>query len=312
MNVRKANFEDLISTYYHGTDAHVAAEYLDGLLQGNEVVHLAGLLRDYRERAILAPEEIKLRAATDRLMSCCSALEITSLAGFVSEVRDSEFGLFIRTILENEYVRRYYEEFYPTKLPQLFRFRLAGINRTVEDVDQDGVNSVISAFLNLDRQFMENLEDGIFLRMLDSFTIQGYRFGNLVDIIGQPEAFVERLLEAPEERDVCSRALHEFSLFMQFCFDLDNILARADSRPIIQSAIWNHYGYWFDIIGEELGEQLGKALMQFQTWELKAQDHEAVRAVQTYVNEASAVLKTLTSRQFGAPVDALLGVFRKS
>jgi hypothetical protein len=306
MNIKEANFEDVIKIYYHGTDAHLAAERLTSLIEQKKHLPLATLLRDYRRKAIVSPTEIKLRSAIDRLMNCCSILEITSLTGFVLEIQETNFGLFLRSILDNNHVRRYYEEFYPTKLPQLLRFRLAGANRVIEKSDGTSRNGSISAFLDLDRRFMENLEDGLLLRMLDSFTIRGYRFDDLVQIIGKPEEFIQRLLVAPEQRDIPSRALYEFSLFMQFCFDLRDLLVRANSQPLLQSAMWNHYGYWFDIIGEELNVQLGRALLEFQKWEPRAEDKDAARAVQTYVSEATIVLRTLTSRKFAEPVDMLL------
>lgn len=212
MNLQQANFEDLLATYYLGTAAHEAAQQLGNLIRAEQHLRLATLLRDYRERAIYLDEEIKLRAATDRLMSCCSVMEIASLTGFVPELRQTDFGMAMLPILENKHVRRYYEEFYPTKLPQLFRYRLAGTHRTIEKADRPDSDGRVMAFLDLDRRFMEKLDDGYLLRMLDSFRIQGYRFSDVVAVVSKPEEFINRLLLAPEERDALSRALNEFSL----------------------------------------------------------------------------------------------------
>jgi hypothetical protein len=93
---------------------------------------------------------------------------------------------------------------------------------------------------------------------------------------------------------------------MQFCFDLQRLLTLAEPQPLLQSAMWNHYSYWFDIIGEELSEQLGDALSQFLAWKPEGNDMDAAEAVQTYVAEARSVLETLTSRRFAEPVDMLL------
>lgn len=306
MNLQLANFEDLLATYYQGTAARVAAEHLGALIQCEQHLQLAKLLRDYRERAITEQKEINFRAATDRLMNCCSVMEIASLTGFVPGIRQTKFGMEMRPILENKHVRPYYEQFYPTKLPQLFRCRLAGTNSVILKIDRTDLNRNVLVFLALDCRFMEKLDDGILLRMLDSFTIQGYRFSDVVELISNPDVFINHLLLAPKKRDVKAQALNEFSLFIQFCFDLHQLLAQTESQPLLQSAMWNHYSYWFDIIGDELREQLGEALSQFLKWNPEGGDKDAAKAVQLYVREALTVLKALTSHRFAEPVDALL------
>jgi hypothetical protein len=306
VNLLWANFEDLLSTYYYRTAAHEAAEHLADLIRGEQHLQLATLLRDYRERAITSPKEIDLRAATDRLMNCCSVMEIASLTGFVPDLRQTTFASETRSILENNHVRRYYEEFYPTKLPQLFRCRLTGTNRSREILDHASSTGSVMAFLDLDRRFMEKLDDGYLLRMLDSFRIQGYWFSDVVEIIGKPEKFINHLLLAPKERDARSQALTEFSLFMQFCFDLRELLSKLESQRLIQSAMWNHYSYWFDIMGDNLRDQLGDALSRFLEWKPMGGDKDAAKAIQTYVHDARAVLEDLTSPKFAGAVDDLL------
>ena len=57
MNLQMANFEDLMSTYYQRTVAHVAAEHLGNLIRGEKQLQFATLLRDYRDRAVTAPRK---------------------------------------------------------------------------------------------------------------------------------------------------------------------------------------------------------------------------------------------------------------
>ncbi len=304
MNIKEANFEDLLETYYHGTSACEAARYLTDLIRRDQNPELATLLRDYRSRAIYLQSEIEMRAATDRLLNCYSVMEIASLTDLIPDIRQTEFGTESSSILESEHVRRYYSEFYPTKLPQLFRCRLAGANRAIESINY--ADGGIMAFLDLDRQFMENLEDGYLLRMLDSFSIKGYRFGDVIELINRPAEFIGRLLLAPAKRDVLSQAVSEFSILMHFCFGLQRVLTLAEPHRLLQSAIWNHYSYWFDIMGKKLSEQLSEALAQFLSWEPVGDDIDAAKEVQAYVFEARAVLEILTSRRFAEPVDAAL------
>lgn len=309
MNVQIANFENLLASYYDGTTAHEAAKHIIDLIRKEQHEMLSSLLRDYREKSITSTEEITFRASTDRLMKCVSACEIASLLNFIPDVRHTKFGRQMTTILENKHVRRYYEDFYPERMPQLFRSRLSGTNTITEKIRARDVNRLIIVFLDLDRRYMETLEDGYLLRMLDSFTIDGYRFSDVVNLIGEPDQFINRLLLAPKERDTLSKALNEFSLFMQFCFDLRRLLLKTDSYPLIQSAIWNHYGYWFEIIGDELQEQLGQALTRFLDWQSHTGNRAAVESVQKYVREARDVLTVLTSKKFISPVDLLIEDF---
>jgi hypothetical protein len=306
VNLQAANFEDLLRTYYDGTSAHTAAAHLRNLIVGRQHLQLANLLRDFRQRAIVSEQEITLRAGTDRLMTCYSIMEIASLIGFIADIHKTEFGIEAVAILENKQVRRYYEEFYPTKLPRLFRFRLIGQSYVLSRAANPVTGGDFIAFLDLDRRFMESLEDGYLLRMLDSFAIDGYRFSDVVELIGTPEAFIDHLLRSSEDRDARSCALFEFSIFMQFCFDLKELLERFASQPLLQSAMWNHYGYWFDIVGEQLNEQLGMALSRFLQWEPQSGRKAAVAEVRSYVSDAQKALKALTSKTNSLAIDAVL------
>jgi small subunit ribosomal protein S6 len=303
MNLQQANFEDLITTYYYGTSAYEAAGHLVGLITREQSQPLATLLRDYRKRAVNMPSEIKFREAVDDLMICCSAMELASLIGFIPIFQQTDFGSKILLILENKYVRLYYEEFYPTKLPQLLRCRLAGAHHVINGTE---LYSNFMAFLALDRRFMEKLNNCYLLRMLDSFTIKEYRFSDVVNLLSTPNKFIELLLVAPDKRDVMSQTLNEFSSLMQFCFDLRKLLILTESQPLFQSAIWNHYSYWFQIIGKELSEQLGEALQQFIKWKPVINNKDTINTIYCYVTKAKAVLSELTSNNYSIPVDDLL------
>lgn len=310
MNLQRANLEDLLAQYYWNSPAHTAAVVLGSWVRDGKDSVLATVLRDYRAAPITSYKEIELRAATDRLLTLCSVLEISSIARFVLDLRapelqTSELRATLQPILENRHVRRYYEDFYPTRLPRLFRWRLAGAHDSAESL-RNGESAVMLSFLSLDHRFLDELEDRVFLRMLDSFLIDGVGFRDLVSLIGSPQDFIDHLLAAPEERDVLSEATSQFSTFMEFCFDLRKLLAQTESAPLLQSAIWSHYGYWFDILGDELNEELGHALSAFLMWQSREGDERAAESIHAYVKGAIAVLKDLTWRGFAEPLDRVL------
>lgn len=306
MNVAQANLEDLLAKYYLGSPAKSAATYLVRCISHGRPSELETLLRDYRDEPINNPQEIELRAATDRLLTCYSVLEIASIANFIPAVPEA-FASEGRQVLGQPAVRKYYERLYPMKLPVLFRRRLGGTWFSLKDSETEPATSAMMAFLELDRQFTENLEDRTLLRMLDSFTIDGYRFGDLVALVATPDRFVEYLLG--DDRDqTLGRAARELGLFLQFCFALRQLLDTIRDLPVLQSAMWTYYSYWFDIIGEELNERLDDALTRFLTWDIPsdASGEEAALQVQEYVRRGRTVVRELTSKQFAAPVDTLL------
>jgi hypothetical protein len=306
VNVAQANLEDLLAKYYAGTAAREAAAYLSDCISRRRKSELETLLRDYRVEAITEAREIELRAAIDRLLTCYSILEIASMANFIPEV-PTRLASETRTIIGDPDVRRYYEQFYPMKLPILFRRRLAGKGFSLSDSDTAAGITAMLSFLELDRQFTEKLEDRTLLRMLDSFTIGGCRFDDLVALIGTPARFVEYLL-GDRERETLGQAARELGLFLQFCVDLRGLLGRIRDLPVLQSAMWSYYSYWFDILGEALNQQLGDALTRFLDWQVPADSSadEASREIREFVRRAQGVIRDLTSREFAAPIDALL------
>jgi hypothetical protein len=306
VNVAQANLEDVLAKYYAGTAARSAAAYLTDCISRQRNGELETLLRDYRGRPITAKHEIDLRAATDRLLTCYSILEISSMANFVPQLPHA-FASEARSIIEYPQVRRYYEQYYSMKLPILFRRRLAGERFALSDSETAAGIPAILSFLDLDRQFTEKLEDRTLLRMLDSFTIDGYRFRDLVALIETPERFVQYLLGDPQ-RETLGQAARELGLFLQFCVELRGLLDRTGELPVLQSAMWSYYGYWFDVLGEELNRRLGDALTRFPAWQVPAGSSadDATHEIQKFVRHAQSVIRDLTSRKYAAPIDALL------
>lgn len=302
MNLQEANFQDLLTAYYKGTNAAKAAEYLLSEIKHSHHKQLAILLRDYRTRSIDSDREIRLRAATDDLMICCDVLEIAALAGFIAPPGQSDFWKTIEAILEDLDVQKYYAKFYPLKLPQMLRYRIQSRHRKVEKESPE-LPSLVMQFLELDQRFMATLNDGYLLRLLDSFTIDGYWFSDIVGLVGKPQEFIRRILLPPEKRGVQDQTLHELSFFMEFSFDLSQLLDRLASLPLLRSEVWNHYSYWFGIIGEELKSQLGSALNQFLKWKPDGKDRTAATEIQSYVAQATNVIASLTSPDYAVCVD---------
>lgn len=305
MNVQRANFQDILRFYFERQTANTAAEFLEQMISRHQYLQLGDLLRDHNRKAVYSERERYQRACVDDLMLCCGIFEIGCLTQFIPAPDGSSFWRKMQAILENNQVRRYYEKFYPLRLPQLLTLRLQQRFHQVE-MNTAEIANVMIQFLALDRGFMSSLNDSYLLSMLDSFTIQGYRFRDVVKLIRDPRIFIERMLLPPTKRSIPDLALQELSQFFQFAITLDELLGSLGKYPLVQSEIWNHYSYWFESIGKELDRKLGMALDQFLGWEPIGPDSHATVEIQRYVGQARRVIDTLTSRQYSRPVELAL------
>jgi hypothetical protein len=303
--IQRANFEDLRERYFRASQARTAVEVLIPAIKDNNASLLSMLLRDYRKRGVRDPKEIELRAAVDALLIGYSVMEMAALSGFILPPDDSTFWKEAETILTNHQMRCYYVDFYPVQLPQVLLLRLQGRHSATESSSRILIESVLQ-FLELDHRFMRDLNDSHLLRMLDSFWYGGVGFPAIVALIGRRDDFLRSILVPPEERGLCDQVVHQFSLLMQFCFDLQALLDHLAKHKLLQSEIWYHYSYWFGIIGEQMQSQLGEALDQFLTWEVTGTSKEQAKEIKDYVARGNAVIKRLVSSQYRKPIHNLL------
>jgi hypothetical protein len=305
VNVQRANFQDILRFYFERETAITATKTLEQMITKREHLQLANLLRDHRRKSVYSTRERHFRACVDDLLLCYNIFEIATLTQFILGPDDSTFWRRIQVILENKHVRRYIEEFYPLNLPQLLALRLQQRYRQIQP-DDGTVANIVVQFLALDQEFMNTLNNSYLLLMLDSFTIQGYRFRDVVELIGKPETFVERILLPPSKRTIPDFVLQELGQFFQFSINLHELLRSLDGYPLIQSELWNHYSYWFERIGSKLQRKLGAALDQFLSWKPIDSDDHAALEIQEYIGRARLVIYTLTSRRYSGPVEVAL------
>lgn len=272
MNIAVANFEDVVRMVR---------------LEGN----LDELLRDYRDKPITDAAEIEQRARLDAFLNSCGVLEVCLLAGFIPPPDDGPFWSAIRATLTQKEVRRYYTDFYPQRLPRYLRKRLVEPDQAATLVVPP---ELILEFLSLDRQFTDELDDGYFLRMVDSFTIGGWHLDRVLGLLRDPEDVVERLLKPAEERKVPDQALLEFTLFLNFATSLEQLLDRCQATPMLAGAIWSQYAYWF----ENLSDELDSSFSHLRRWQPVGEHVAAGLQLQAFVDQAEATLRRLAGPEF--------------
>lgn len=224
MNLQEANFEDILSFYYENTDAREAAKELLGAIYGGNHAWLERTLRYHGERRVSDLTEIAFRNGVDDLMDCFGVLEIGATAGFVSvDSGPRGFRTDALRLLQNEHVRKYYASNYPERLPQMFLLRLEGRNGHVEDA---AATPLCLSFFSLDHTFVQNHRAGYLLMLLDDFTVDGYRFEDMIGLLERPDQFVESLFRV--RKTALDYAVQELSLFFDFCFNLKELLEAAE------------------------------------------------------------------------------------
>ncbi len=263
-DLRQVNLADLKQIYLLGTEAAQAARVLEG--RGADMSYMTRLLRHHAV-AVTDPEEINLRESFDQFMEFCSILEIAAISSYVPPVSEwpRQQRESVLQALQHPAVRTFYEKHYPLVLPQLLRGRLQGEAALVES-GQDAPGLYVR-LLDLNVAMRPDVELTTFFRMLDQFTIGGYRISDVNELLKDPDSFFEHLACPPSKRTPLQHGLRGLGRFLVFCDRLGDWLKASSKFPFLQSAGWHLYGYWFGIMRESLARELMGALDEFQEWE---------------------------------------------
>src|SRR5262249_41493301 len=94
---------------------------------------------------------------------------------------------------------------------------------------------------------------------------------------------------------------------LDFCLRFDALLRRTADLPLLQSAMWHFFAYWFDELGEEVGEDMGKAAAGFLKWSPQegVDPRKAREEVERFVKRVNATMRRLTSGKYGQALENL-------
>lgn len=249
MNVKEANFTDLVDKYYKKTGASTVLPALMSMIQF-ESKELTVLLRDYEIRPITKKSEIEFRQNTDELIEFFSILEFAIFSGIV-EQPDMETGFWqhVLIVLDNPYVKNYYSELYPEYLAKGLRIRLINLhNKAYQQQNMVGAfpPQLVIEFFDIDNVFVRKLRRSTLLKLLDSFTIENIRVSDLVTHISTPEKYLSCLYDNGEKQhNVIHKATQDLEVFLGFTIKLKNLLNKVDEYSGLRNCIWLRYAYWF-------------------------------------------------------------------
>jgi hypothetical protein len=304
MDAGQINLEDLEGMYRRQGRAGEAAGIMDSLRGGKSRINLGKLLRFHGPEPILSEREIRQRDSFDFLIAFYSILEIASIIKFVPEPVPQPQREHFQFDLSQEAVKLYYEKHYPLVLPRLFRQRLEGKRRVSESGADERAQSIFTAFLSLEGRAREDEDVEMFLWFLDSGSSDDFDLSDTMETLLNQRKFLDRIVKAPAKQDSLDMSLHGFRKMLAICADLDALLQRAAAYPLLQSAMWRYYEYWFDHIGKQVGSDLKRAVGNFLEWAPEKPSKKATKEIRAYVDEVNAVVDRLTSGMYGEALKA--------
>jgi hypothetical protein len=293
---QRHNHADLIGLYYHGTEAPVAVTLFEAIAAGKRPLQLKRILRDHREESITDADEMDWREAFDHLLSFYSVLELALQVGYIDAVAPAMARQALR-ILDDPWVRDYYERHYPLFLPQLLRQRLAG-GRFYRAHRGPRQVAALQRAIELEHRLLRHPEVQVFLALADDFYLDGYGRADLLDAVENPQKLMTLLTGRGRTRSLLGEAMGGLRRFLFLCDGLHRVLQSVEGDPVFQSGIWHLFGYWFAERREEVVPCLRELLEQIDRWPALSVKGAALPASRRS-SELRASIDALASGRYG-------------
>jgi hypothetical protein len=300
------NLLDLRKRFLLGTEAIRAGKILQKVREGRNKHDLTLLLRHHKQKRVHKGKEIKLRDSFDMLLAFYSLVEIGNMIGYVELPLPQDYAVVARFDLSQESVLRYYQVHYPLVLPMVARRRLE-MAQTLEERDDAGMGyRAFVRFLSLEERFRRNEDLGLILKLIDSFTLDGYDISDVVEIVAEPSRFLKKINKTKDNRNTLEQALQGFLRLLDFCRELDELLSSISVLPLLRSSMWHYHAYWFRLIRKKFADNLNAAVGSFAKWALPKSSVAAKSEIDAYVLSTQRIVNRLTSDRYGAYLTKLL------
>ena len=301
MELKESNFEQLCRDYFDNTPAEEGAN----LLRALDDDALAKTLDSHWLREPLA-RDIERRDAVDHFLSFVSMLEVASLAGCIPEkMVQTQRAIAWSELLNKAAAKRYYINFYPLALPQLFRNRIA---KKSGEFGADRFGE-FSRFLELSGRRSSDAVETFLWMVDDGVTEDGCSLSDVLATFADRRRFVAAMAKPPSERAGVHLGLHGLLEFLAFSRDFERLLDDCEERSVLQSAFWHYHGYWYRQMGPSLVGIIGAVIERYRNdvdplSEAATQPH----VVATYqdMDAAQRSMRKLVSGLYSAAIDQLL------
>jgi len=215
---------------------------------------LQTLLRNHIDSSIDSYLEVEERDNIDFLIDYFSILEIGLIADYFPNPLPHKAVKEIDFILNNEFVKRYFTEYYPLALPQLL-LKQVSRSRNEKHFHHDSLKNstaLVDRFLMLN-QVVKNDEDiDQLLWFLDDGWTAGFSISDFWNVLSDRN-IIKYKLDSVNKHPLNS-ALWGFIKYIQFLSDFADLLRDSKEDAVLQSAFWHHQSYWFEHMKERIGE----------------------------------------------------------
>lgn len=254
MDIEEINLEIVTKQYRKKGAAAKGYATLKTLIKNNEIVSLRILLRNHLDNPIDSNLEIEERNNIDFLIDYFSILEIGLIANYFPNPLPIKTEKEIDFILSNQFVNRYFTEYYPLSLPKILLNQVLKNRNEKYFYHSDLKNSIslFDRFLMLN-QIVKNDEDiDQFLWFLDDGWSSGFSISDFWNVLSDRNIIKYKL--GSSNKHPLNSALWGFIKYVQFLSDFADLLRDSKEDPILQSAFWHHQSYWFEHMKERIGD----------------------------------------------------------
>jgi len=293
MDVLQGNLQYLKVHYLLARGGAKAAARIEEAVSPQSSRALRWLLRHHDEEGITDTESWK-RDEVDYLLEYYSLLEIACTLNLVPWPLSKDVADPAIKHLEHPAVQKYMQH-YPISLPQLLVLRLKGL--FIGRVACDDAPTLFWQLLELDsRLYNDNCET--FLWFIDGGSRGRYDIDSVIRTLKSSKAYFHAVSVRAREITHLTKALHGFRIFLQFCVDLDALLADPALPPLFRVEAWKYFAYWFRNLSLYVEENdLQRAIGQVAAW--KQSDADAARHTASEVKRIRASVERLSSGEFG-------------
>lgn len=290
MDNRIINLEVITKQYRKMGAAAKGFRTLNSLIKDNENVSLRILLRDHRDNPIDSFLEVQERDNIDFLIDYFSILEIGLIANYFPNPLPTKTEREIDYLLNNEFVYKYFTEYYPLVLPQILLKHLSKKNDNYFYRDSfKNFTSMFERFLMLNHIVKNDEDIDQLLWFFDDGWSQGYSVSDFWNVLADKNIIQYKL--GSNNKHPLNRALWGFIKYIQFLTDFAALLRDTKEDTLLQSAFWHHQSYWFEHMKEKIGDIIKIGISNIRQSMSQMNTEEIINNKKSFLNSNDDITK---------------------
>ena len=236
---QEINLKMLLLEYRDKGKALKGYERLIKLIREKKNADLDWLLRFHEHHPIVKQSEIQFRDNVDFLLKFYSLLEIAIMTDHIPPGLPDKLKTEIIEVLGNEFVKRYYDDYYKITLPAVL-FKVVISEKIQMPV---GTSKEFVALLLLDKTIDKDVEN--FLWLLDSGSFGDYSIASLRQTLRSRKQIEQIIAKPRKDETYADSAFWGFVKFSDYMQNYEALL-RSCSDELLRSLLWHFQSYWFE------------------------------------------------------------------